>query len=136
MNVYTMVGSGLGTAEATALSARLAAWHDVMVAHERKIRAGRSDAACDEECPHADARTLWVEALEVFGERAEELTFLRSRATADSEPSDERAASSDVRSEAVYRRRRSTDSGHPAVARQSKVFVDSSERSRTVTVEL
>ena len=40
MNVYTMVGSGLGTAEATALSARLAIWHDAMVAHERKIRVG------------------------------------------------------------------------------------------------
>ncbi len=136
MNVYTMVGSGLGTAEATALSARLATWHDTMVAHERKIRARRADAACDEECPHADARTLWIEALEVFGERAQELTFLRSRATAGSEPSDELSASSDVGSEAVYRGRRSTGSGHQAVVRQSKLFGDSSERSRTVTVEL
>ena len=80
MNMYAMVGSGLGTAEATALSARLADWHDAMVAHERKIRAGRADAVCDEECPHAEARTLWIEALEAFGDRAQELTFLRSRA--------------------------------------------------------
>ena len=134
MNVYTMFGSGLGTAEATALSTRLATWHDAMVAHERKIRAGRADA-CDEECPHADARTLWIEALEVFGERAQELTFLRSRARTASEPSDELAASSAVPSEAVYSGRRSTDPGHQAVARQSKLFVDSSERSRTVPVE-
>ena len=136
MNVYTMVGSGLGTAEATALSARLATWHDAMVAHERKIRAGQADAACDEECPHADARTLWIEALEIFAERAQELTFLRSRATAASEPSEELAASSDVRSAAVYGGRRSTDSGHQAVARQSKLFLDSSEQPRTATAEL
>jgi hypothetical protein len=81
MNMYTMVGSGLGTAAATALSTRLAAWHDAMVAHERKIRAGRPDAVCDEECPHSEARTLWIEALEVFGDRAQELAFLRSHAT-------------------------------------------------------
>ena len=85
MNLYTMAGSGLGTAEATALSARLATWHDAMVAHERKIRAGRTDAVCDEECPHSDARTLWIEAVDVFGDRAQELTFLRSHATRRSE---------------------------------------------------
>ena len=80
MNVYMMVGSGVGTTEATTLSARLARWHDAMVAHERKIRAGHADAACDEECPHANARTLWIEAREIFGDRVQELTFLRSRA--------------------------------------------------------
>ena len=85
MNMYAMVGTGLGTAAATALSARLAAWHDAMVAHERKIRAGRTDAVCDEECPHSDARTLWIEAVDVFGDRAQELTFLRSHATRRSE---------------------------------------------------
>ena len=136
MNVYTMIGSGLATAEAAALSARLATWHDAMVAHERKLRAARADAACDEECPHADARWLWIEALEIFGDRAQELTFLRSRATAASGPSEELGASSDVRSEAAYRHRCSAASGHQAVARQSKLYVDSSERSRTVTVEL
>ena len=81
MNLYTMVGSGTSSAEATALIVRLAAWHDAMVAHERKIRAGRADGACDEECPHAEARALWIEALETFGDRAQELTFLRSRTT-------------------------------------------------------
>jgi hypothetical protein len=135
MNLYTIVGSGLGTAEATALSARLATWHDLMVAHERKIRAGRAAAVCDEECPHAEARTLWVEALEIFGERAQELTFLRSRATAATESSEELVASSDVRSEAACRRRRSTGAGQPPVT-QSQLFVDSSKRSRTITAEL
>jgi len=53
MNMYTMVASGNGMPEAEALSGRLGTWHDAMVAHERKIRAGRVDAACDEECPHA-----------------------------------------------------------------------------------
>ena len=80
MNLYAMVGSGNGTHDATALSARLTAWHDAMVAHERKIRAGRSEEVCDEECPHGEARTLWNEAVETFGERARKLTFLRSRA--------------------------------------------------------
>ena len=81
MNVYTMVGSGIGSREAAALSLRLAAWHDAMVTHERKIRAGRPEEVCDEECAHAEARALWVEAVETFGDRAQELTFLHKRAT-------------------------------------------------------
>jgi hypothetical protein len=135
MNLYSMVGSGNGTPEASALSARLAAWHDAMVAHERKIRAGREEV-CDEECPHAEARTLWVEALEVFGDRARELTFLRSRAAVASRPSEELVASADVMSEAADRGRRSNGPGHEAVARRSKLFVGSSERSRTATAEV
>ena len=87
MNLYTMVGSGVGSMEANALGKRLAAWHDAMVAHERKIRAGRTEAVCDEECPHAEAQSLWVDAMELFGDRAQELRFLRSRATASSESS-------------------------------------------------
>lgn len=80
MNLYAMVGAGIGSPEAAALRARLAAWHDAMVAHDRKIRAGRSDGVCDEECPHADARHLWSEAVETFGGGARDLTFLRTRA--------------------------------------------------------
>jgi len=80
MNLYAMVGAGIGSLEAAALRTRLAAWHDAMVAHERKIRAGRADGACDEECPHAEARHLWSEAVETFGDSAAELTFLRTRA--------------------------------------------------------
>lgn len=78
MNQYASLKSGIGTHEATMLSARLSAWHDAMVLHERRLRL--SGATCHDECPHADARMLWAEALATFGERAHELTFLRSRA--------------------------------------------------------
>ena len=81
MNPYAMLGSGIGTNEAASLSARLSAWHDAMVAHERRLRTGTSTDVCDDECPHAEARTLWNEAVAAFGVRADELTFLRSRAT-------------------------------------------------------
>ena len=80
MNPYAILSSGLGTNEAKDLSTRLSAWHDAMVAHERRLRAGTTSDACDEECPHAEARALWSEAVATFGARAQELTFLRSRA--------------------------------------------------------
>src|SRR5688500_2870740 len=80
MNPYVILGSGLGTNEGTSLSARLSVWHDAMVAHERRLRTGVTSDLCDDECPHADARTLWLEALAAFGSRAQELAFLRSRA--------------------------------------------------------
>lgn len=82
MNPYVMVGSGIGTPEATSLSARLMAWHDEMVAHERRLRSDRTKDVCDDECPHVEARSLWAEALATLGPRASELTFLRSRALA------------------------------------------------------
>ena len=80
MNHSALLGSRLGSREAASLSDRLAAWHDSMVAHERRLRAARTEAACDDECPHAEARALWKEAVAVFGERTTELGFLRSRA--------------------------------------------------------
>lgn len=80
MNPYAIVSSAMGTAEAASLRARLMAWHDAMVAHERRLRLGLPTDACDEECPHVEARTLWAEALTMLGPRAGELTFLRSRA--------------------------------------------------------
>jgi hypothetical protein len=80
MSPYAILGSSVGTAEAAALCVRLTAWHDAMVAHERRLRAGRTADACDDECPHDEARTLWTEALATLGPRASELTFLRSRA--------------------------------------------------------
>lgn len=80
MSPYAILGSSAGTPEAASLRARLTVWHDTMVAHERRLRTGRTTDTCDEECPHADARTLWAEALEALGPRASELTFLRSRA--------------------------------------------------------
>jgi hypothetical protein len=92
MNLYTMLGSGLGTREAVSLGARLASWHDAMVAHERRLRTGATGDRCDEECPHAEARMLWAEALATFGSGAHELVFLRSRARAAPPPSATRAA--------------------------------------------
>ena len=80
MSPYAILGSGVGTNEAAALCARLTAWHDAMVAHERRLRTARTTDTCDEECPHDEARTLWAEALATLGPRASELTFLRSRA--------------------------------------------------------
>jgi hypothetical protein len=87
MNPYAILGSGVGTEEAASLCARLNTWHDAMVAHERRLRAGRTAHRCDEDCPHVEARTLWAEALATFGKRANDLAFLRSRATMRPEPS-------------------------------------------------
>lgn len=81
MNPYAILGSGVGTEDAASLCARLHTWHDAMVAHERRLRAGRTAHRCDEDCPHVEARTLWAEALATFGKRANDLAFLRSRAT-------------------------------------------------------
>jgi hypothetical protein len=86
MNPYAMLASGRGESTSSALAARLAAWHDAMVAHERRLRTGRTADACGDECPHVEARTLWDEALAAFGERAHELSFLRSRAASHAQP--------------------------------------------------
>jgi hypothetical protein len=105
MNPYVMLGSGFGTNEATLLSARLSRWHDDMVAHERRLRTGRSSDACDDECPHAEARALWSEAVAILGSRAHELTFLRSRASESARRSQTGAAAREPLSEAA-------DAGH------------------------
>jgi hypothetical protein len=76
MNIYRMIGNALGTREAIELAERLSAWHDAMVAHERSARMPEE---CDDDCPHVAAPALWREASRVFGERASELVFLRSR---------------------------------------------------------
>jgi hypothetical protein len=86
LSPYAILGSSVGTAEAAALCVRLTAWHDAMVAHERRLRTGRATDACDDECPHDEARTLWAEAMATLGPRASELTFLRSRANDLSPP--------------------------------------------------
>lgn len=75
MNIYRMIGNNFGTAGAIELAERLSAWHDSMVAHER-FGGGRP---CGDDCPHGDAGLLWAEAVETYGERADELVFLRSR---------------------------------------------------------
>lgn len=81
MNPYATVAFSMGTMAAALLGARLAAWHDAMVAHERRLGAGAA-IGCSDECPHAEAPALWREALRTFGARAHDLTFLRSRAAA------------------------------------------------------
>jgi hypothetical protein len=80
MNPYAIVGSAVGSAEAASLRGRVMSWHDAMVAHERRLRSGHTADACDEECPHVEARALWAEVSAALGPRASELTFLRSRA--------------------------------------------------------
>ena len=80
MNLYTLLGYGVGTSEAAALSERLAVWHDAMVSHERRLRGNHVGDLCDEDCPHAEAPELWANAVTTFGDRADELSFLRSRA--------------------------------------------------------
>jgi hypothetical protein len=81
MNPYAMVGSNLDTYEAASLRARLMAWHDAMVAHERRLKSNAAADICHEECPHVAAGMLWAEALTLLGSEANELTFLRSRAS-------------------------------------------------------
>ena len=81
MKLYTLIGSQVGSPEAAALADRLADWHDAMVAHERRLRAGRRATDCHEDCAHGEARVLWPEAVATFAERANDLSFLRSRAT-------------------------------------------------------
>jgi hypothetical protein len=82
MNLYTILASRIGTNEATDLAQRLAAWHDAMVSHERRLRTIREADACDDECPHAEAQALWRAAVDAFGARANELRFLRESARA------------------------------------------------------
>jgi len=82
MNPYVMVGQDVETTEGVLLRARLMAWHDAMVAHERRLLTSRDQDICHDECPHVQARTLWAEALSLLGAAANQLTFLRSRAGA------------------------------------------------------
>lgn len=82
MNPYAIVS--VDTTEAGSLRARLIAWHDAMVAHERRLRSSKTTERCDDACPHVDARALWAEVSAVLGARAGELSFLRSRALAAS----------------------------------------------------
>jgi hypothetical protein len=98
MNPYAIVGSGIG-AESAALRARLLAWHDAMVAHERRLQSGQTRDTCNDECPHVEARALWAEVSALLGPRAGELTFLRSRANGSSASSDQLVSAKSVSSE-------------------------------------
>jgi hypothetical protein len=82
MHPYKALAHQVGTTEANELAARLASWHDAMVNHERRLNAdGQSRETCDTSCPHEDAVQLWQEARQTFGSVADNLAFLRSRAT-------------------------------------------------------
>jgi hypothetical protein len=76
MNVYKSIGHAVGTPEALALATRLSHWHDAMVAHQRPADTARV-TRCDDDCPHAEARSLWLEAVDLFGSYAEQMGFLR-----------------------------------------------------------
>jgi hypothetical protein len=88
MNPYAIADLASGTADAASLRARLVAWHDAMVTHERRLRTEPVTDRCDDECPHVEANALWAEASALLGARARELTFLRSRARSASAASD------------------------------------------------
>ena len=135
MNPYVMLGSGRGTSEAASLSARLAAWHDAMVAHERRLRTGRTADTCDDECPHVEARTLWAEALATFGTRASELTFLRSRALGASRQSEALIPPTETVSEAADIVQPPSRTLRSAPARRSRSVIGSWEQSRPSTAE-
>jgi hypothetical protein len=122
MNPYVVLGSGIGTSEAAALASRLAIWHDAMVAHERALRAGRNGIVCDDECPHVEARMLWAEAVVTYGSRAQELAFLRSRATGVTRQTLTERAPATAHSE-------DADHGRPSTPRPRMVTHDVPERS-------
>ena len=136
MNPYAIVGSGIGTTEATSLRARLMAWHDAMVAHERRIRSGQTTDTCDDECPHVEARALWAEVLEMLGPRANELTFLRSRAMGASAAPDQPTVSATSVSAQADTERRSRARRKASAPLRSESSFDSPEPSRMATAEL
>ncbi len=135
MNPYATLGAGVGTSEAASLRVRLRAWHDAMVAHERRLRTGGTADRCDEECPHVEARTLWAEVLATFGTRANDLAFLRSRAMPASESSEltSVAATFAGATDAVERATRAVPS---TTARRPASRMESSQQSNTAVPEL
>jgi hypothetical protein len=137
MNPYAIVGSGVGTADAASLCTRLTAWHDAMVAHERRLRTRRMRDLCGEDCPHAEARALWADALAIFGTRAQELTFLRSRGMSAARPSEDAIGSADGVSEAAHSPRQSNREIRKAdEARRGGSLMNSSNRPHTTTAEV
>lgn len=98
MNPYVALAARINTSDAVSLGSRLSAWHDAMVTHERSLRSRFTGAACDDECPHTEARTLWSEAVRTFGSLAGDLRFLRSRAN---QPAAAAPAEASRRSQAI-----------------------------------
>ena len=136
MNPYGIVSSGIGTAEAEALRGRLMAWHDAMVAHERRLRSGQSTDVCNDECPHVDARTLWAETAAMLGARADSLTFLRSRALGSSASADRVVETAGAISPQADSQRSSSVTREISRRALSRARVVSSDPPRIVTAEL
>jgi hypothetical protein len=136
MNPYGVVSSGIGTAEAESLRGRLMAWHDAMVAHERRLRSGQSTDVCNDECPHVEARTLWAETAAMLGARADSLTFLRSRALGSSASADRVVEPAGVISQGADSERSSSVTSEISRRVLSKAHVVSSDLPRTATAEL
>jgi hypothetical protein len=136
MNPYGIVSSGNGTPDAASLRARLMAWHDAMVAHERTLRSGQTTDVCDEDCPHVEARTLWAEAMATLGPRANELTFLRSRALHASGSSDRVIDAAKKGSQEADSMRRSPAASATSAPGLSESRVNSSDPSRIAMAEL
>ena len=68
MSLYRSVSTAVGMRETLELAQLLAVWHDAMVMHRR--RAGdEARSSSDIDCPHEQAGSMWLEALEVYGER-------------------------------------------------------------------
>ena len=88
-----------------------------------------SSDVCDDECPHAEARALWSEAIAIFGSRAHELTFLRWRANESSRRSKAGSPARELMSEAA-------DTGHASSRtrkkREHRALVASSNAIRAV----
>ena len=135
MNPYAILGSGVGTEEAASLCVRLNAWHDAMVSHERRLRAGRTGHTCDEDCPHVEARALWAEALATFGKRADDLAFLRSRAMVASESTELMPATPTV-SEAISAAERGGRALASATTGRPKVPTGLSKQPKEPAAEL
>jgi hypothetical protein len=135
MNPYAVLGSGVGTEEAASLCAQLSAWHDAMVAHERRLRAGGTGHTCDEDCPHVEARTLWAQALATFGKRANDLAFLRSRAMAASESAELRPAAPSV-SETISAAERGSRARPSAATGRPQLRTDRSQQPNEPATEL
>jgi hypothetical protein len=76
MNMYRVIGDAIATAEARELAEQLVAWHDAMVKHLRAVTL--RGVACGDGCPHEQARLLWPQALDLFGDDAARLAFLRT----------------------------------------------------------
>ena len=80
-DVYRAFANRVGTSDALAFAHNLQHWHDAMELHRESLT--RLGFAPDghpewEDCPHAEARRLWHEALRVLGSRAGELEFLHA----------------------------------------------------------